>query len=467
LITNGLDASNTNKLMESMVRYLRDIAQQTKGNNVVAKSYSNILGITMSDLTVLSKLDNSTLNNITSNMLTYADTLSELVDQSSQISKRVHTSVMFKNLSDNALTAAALDIGNSPIRYPMWLATNIFKDVTGGISVPFGEAAGFGLDIKTTIADLILAGMAGQSLLGTLLKGIFSGISPFGTFDLDKWGYRENIVRGEGAPKIGRRGVSSGFSQSSVASTGSSSAEDIETASLSSGAEEGNKKAKTVNAESGNEAEKTVVDVYKALFEEKLPFGLEEQILESSKNILDLLSDKGIKTNIVKSIQLPTDATVINTPVVILGGMGGGSNVSTSTINGSTSVSAASSISSIVSTVDGSMNSLQTMESVIDKYNSEGESSLNVNVMNMPEVELGNIGEDAKQFMTDFTNKILMNAIAIAIHNSVSQTTPEGEPIDIVSVLTDLKELARTQNIDVSAINNNLNDLLRKPNASW
>ena len=115
---------------------------------------------------------------------------------------------------------------------------------------------------------------------------------------------------------------------------------------------------------------------------------------------------------------------------------------------------------------DTTASSLQTVENAIEST-SEGEPALNVNVKSMPDVEIGSIGEDAKQFLNEFANSALVTAISMAIAHSISQSSTEGDAVDLMTLLNDIKEYSRSQNTNVSEINNNLDDLLHKPNASW
>lgn len=605
-LVNGMDADKANILMESMVEYLRDIAKQTKDNNVVAKSYSNMLGITMSDLTALSKIDNKTLNNISSNMISYEDTLNELSYQTDEIIKRVHMSTMLNTMKENALMSAATGIGSEPPLYLMWLVASLVKDVTGGIPIPTFSVMGNSLDLKTTIMDLILTGISGFTLFTSLLGSLSNG-SLLGTYDLEKWGYDEAITRGS-APKVGGSGISSGFSEStSLSSTGSSSSEDIEESTLASGAESGSEKSKKVNESAGVETEHTFDDFYKNVFEDKVPMNIEGEILDAIRDAIgDTNSRLDMSNDIVSSIKSALFGTlntaIVNTPIDVsiagggfdfsasgdggtffahggivtsatnaiigengaeaviplenhtewLDGIEGGlgeiassvketntllarsssngalasqisssyessralsimeastiatlaasdSNISSlvasqssssstsSSANQSSSqysskISSSSKSSAMNSNYDGSsittasgsfssistseqiMNNIQSIETALTKFSSDGDATLNVNVKNVPSVNLEGISSDAKQTVDDFTSKTLKSVIIAAIQSGLNVVDENNEPIDLMALLGDIRDNTLSSSRDVDDINNKMRTLMFRTN---
>ena len=57
---------------------------------------------------------------------------------------------------------------------------NLLEDTVGGIAIPYALAAGFGVDLETTVADLMqVEAFSGGILssMGTLLSGITAGSS--------------------------------------------------------------------------------------------------------------------------------------------------------------------------------------------------------------------------------------------------------------------------------------------------
>ena len=75
LLLNGLDSSNTNRLLRSMVDYLGEIAESD--NKVVKSEYAKVFGMTVSDLTAVKNLEMD-LNDITKSSMSYSDSINEL-----------------------------------------------------------------------------------------------------------------------------------------------------------------------------------------------------------------------------------------------------------------------------------------------------------------------------------------------------------------------------------------------------
>jgi len=59
LLTSGLNGSDTNRLLEAMVKYLAEIADTTEQNKVVTSSYGNIFGLALSDIKSFQNMSSS------------------------------------------------------------------------------------------------------------------------------------------------------------------------------------------------------------------------------------------------------------------------------------------------------------------------------------------------------------------------------------------------------------------------
>lgn len=287
LLTGGMTAERTNELMKAMVTYLQEIAEQTKDNNVVAKAYTNILGISMSDLNAVQNINGDTLQSIYESILTYTDAGEEYIEQAGQIASRTHLSTITETLGSNALVSSATALGSTPWAYALWWAVNLEKGLTGGTDIPQVLAMGTGLDLHTKIEDLILTGMMGIGLVSSLIGAMASGGSVFGNYDLASWGYTDVVTRGS-APTTGSTGVQSGFSESAESSNGTAnqSAEDLENATLASAASAAEEKGNIINTESGTTAEHTFDDFWDKIFEDRDPIPV-EVLSNGGESILD------------------------------------------------------------------------------------------------------------------------------------------------------------------------------------
>ena len=461
ILTNGLDASGTNKLLEAMVKYLKEIAEQTVDNNVVAKSYANILGITTSDLKVMQSLDSTTINSIANNMMEYKDTLSELNYQMSQISKRVHLSTKLSTLGDNALLTAALNVGDSKILYPLWWATNIMKGITGGIDIPAAYFAGTGLDIKATVEDLMLTGIAGTGMLSSLLRALGSGVSsPFGTTDLSKWGYEEKLSRGT-VPTIGNRGVQQGFSSSEdYSSTTSGSGEDIESSTIASAAESSKKKTSITNTSGGAKAEHTLDDIYEALFEDQIPISV--KLAYDSEDVLSKIYGS-----------LFEDRKAVLAEVYGSSGSGDGSDTISSQSYfsrsmGDSTVSLQTTAQAVTESTSYNASSASSLQQTLTKINQlteDGETSLSVNVKNVPNMTLSGISDDVKNEIKSYIEDKLKDLLSEAISSGMSFTDEEdSSALSIQGMLKNIMDNVGLTQSNASDISNQMGSLMFRTN---
>lgn len=203
ILADGLDDSETNRLLQAAVDYLGDIYNETSGNNLLAQQFAGVFGLTASDLKAAANLSNS-LNDIYDNTLNYNGMLSQLQTMASTSWQRVGTPQMLQNIMANFKYTTAETIANNPMAYLIMELATAAKDIGGGGNIPFISAAGFGVDLNTNIADLMLMGTLGFGMLGSigsLIGGLRGGLG------LD--GILKNF--GIGATAITSRGTGSGL----------------------------------------------------------------------------------------------------------------------------------------------------------------------------------------------------------------------------------------------------------------
>lgn len=255
ILTQGLNASTTNKLLKSMVEYLSSIATNTE-NQVTKAAYANLFNLSMSDMKTLSTLNKTDIDGIYNSSLNYAAAMQETSDQLSQVFSRTHLSQIVDTAFENAMATSSISIGNTVAGYATWKVLNVIEELTGGIALPFVNVMGFGVDLNTTVTQLAKTGIAGLGLMGGLLSSLFGG-SLFGTSDLSKWGYQEYNSRGSQIKGIAK-GVSSGKSASSdMNTTGSASSSDIKNSTLSEGAATAEEDSKITNESTADQAQDT------------------------------------------------------------------------------------------------------------------------------------------------------------------------------------------------------------------
>ena len=231
LLADGLDASETNKLMAAMVSYLQEIAE---GNNKIVQSqYANLFGISMSDLKSIGNLG-ANLNYISKSMLSYSGAVGELYDQMSysNLASRLSIGKQMENIFANTQYAIGSNIAANPALYALWKVASMIEGVTGGIAIPTFSVMGNMIDLNTTVTNLMRAGIVGVSTLGAIgdiITGISNTTRP--SKMLENLGIKRGIIstlsRGTGT---GTR--ISGLETSINASIGSSSGEDIAAGTL-------------------------------------------------------------------------------------------------------------------------------------------------------------------------------------------------------------------------------------------
>jgi len=112
LLTKGIDGSDINLLMKSMVEYLAEIASDT--NHVVETQYGQVFGMSVSDLRAAANLARQiapvvNLSTSTSAMLGQTQSMIETIPE------RLGYSGMLSNLKENFLYTTAANIVSSPI----------------------------------------------------------------------------------------------------------------------------------------------------------------------------------------------------------------------------------------------------------------------------------------------------------------------------------------------------------------
>ena len=224
LLTQGLNDSEVNKLMKAMVEYLAEIADGT--NNVIKSQYANIFGMSISDLKSIKNLTSS-INEIANANLNYSGAMQELFSQAGQMYSRTSVGEMMKNVWANTKYSMSAGIAANPALYAIWTVANLLDDTVGGISIPYISAMGTGVDLETTVADIMRVGALSGGILNSL--GAIIGAGSGGGFSpslmLKSLGINttgvSTLVRGTG---IGA--LNSGTSISQSAYIGNASGED-------------------------------------------------------------------------------------------------------------------------------------------------------------------------------------------------------------------------------------------------
>jgi hypothetical protein len=283
ILQDGLKADETNKLMQAMVNYLAEIAEASSDSKVVQQQLANVYGIKASDLRAAANLSTST-KDVSKTNKSYFDMMMQLNLMANTIGLRTSISEGMTNMWDNIMYSMASTQASNPILYLLPKMANLLKDVTGGeggggIALPFLNVYGFGVDLNTTVSDLMLvASMAGTALgaLGPAVTGLVDLVNPLaGTMMM----MRAGINPLDGALRVLARGTPATLQNTSGASTsesgqivGNSSGDDIKNATLQDA--EDSKKKQMVEAKEEEtaddvamKADLAVVNIYNLLEE--------------------------------------------------------------------------------------------------------------------------------------------------------------------------------------------------------
>ena len=261
LLLNGLDASTTNKLLESMVVYLKDIADNSE-NQVVKAAYGDIFNLSLSDMKAISNLTKDEISTLAGTTMSYGDMQSEINNQMNQLVWRTGLATMLTNVYDNVLYGVASDMVNNPVTYSMQKMLDFMDEKKIDIAIPFINAMGFGLDLNTSVAGLMRMGLGiGQGL--SLAGNIMSGLSANGGLDLNKWNASETTQRGSGV-NLTSASTLGGVSQSIGTFTSNGNSGDVKDSTISSATDDAENTKKITN-KNQKPPEKTMDDLFAAI----------------------------------------------------------------------------------------------------------------------------------------------------------------------------------------------------------
>ncbi len=220
ILAEGLDSKNTNKLLQATVNYLAEIAESSKGNNVVQQQLANVFGVKASDLKAAVNLaEPGSTKDVFGKNLTYGNMIKQLNDMANSMILRTSVGEFMTNVWENAQYSIASSMANNPITYLTYKLAGLLDEAVGGIDLPFINVMGFGVDLNTTVADLMrVASVTGGILgsLGPMISGLASSFS--GQAMLSKMG----IGKGSGL-EVNHRGTGDGAASAANSGGGSQS----------------------------------------------------------------------------------------------------------------------------------------------------------------------------------------------------------------------------------------------------
>lgn len=318
LLVQGIDDSSVNDLLKSMVEYLAEIADSN--NAVVKAAYGDVFNFSQSDLRAISNLTNKDISNIYKQSMDYSKATLETQLQLLQVSTRLSMTEMINNAFDNFMYTAGESIGSDPLTALTWKTLSVLDSVTGGdLKIPEIMIGGFGVNITSSIPNLLKLGIFGLSAIGNLGYTVTSLLTA-GGLNLGMWGADEYTKRGgDFQSNVGGVQKTTSGSKSVVTSSASSDSKKSAIDSTSDDQEESKKRSKE-----SAKGEITLEVLYKEIFEKKSPvYVVDTPVLNQMTNISSAIAS--VNTNI-KSIadkihneENPIKVSVINFGELLLG----------------------------------------------------------------------------------------------------------------------------------------------------
>ena len=170
LLTGGLNASNTNALLASLLQYLNEVATSSSGNNVLRSAYGDIFNFGTSDLRAIENLFSSgAYASLGSQGLTASDAVMRLQQQLNTAYSRMSTTALFDNFMDNLAYQSGMNVATNEAAYVLYKIGDVIGKTFGDFDVGIG-----GKDIQALLqGSLQLINTPGLNWIGDTL-GIFS-----------------------------------------------------------------------------------------------------------------------------------------------------------------------------------------------------------------------------------------------------------------------------------------------------
>lgn len=291
LLTGGLNATNTNRLLAEMVSYLAEIAQSTSENKVTTSAFGNIFGLSLSDIKAFANLS-TTSGNLFSDMLSYESARGVSQSAMNRMATNLGTAQMMQNVVDNAIFNTGMTYANGT-GYVLYKVVDLLEQLTGG--GPEIKIAPWGIGTSFKVFDIIKTGMFGAGLIGSLMSG---GTDIYGGQNLGTWGATEYNKYGTGF----NLRTTSGSSLSQT--VGNASSQDVENETLKEGMDKSNEIQSATGATEQNIYEALVKEGDKELVSNiKLRIDSMDVNIQKAQTLLDEISNTSSKKSINVNIQ--------------------------------------------------------------------------------------------------------------------------------------------------------------------
>lgn len=268
LLTGGLSGNSVNSLMQGLVTYLAEIANSN--NNVVKSQYAGIFGMSLSDLKAISNLASS-VNTIARSGMNYSGAMGNLFNMANSIGARTSMGEISTNMWSNLNYSMASGIASNPALYAILKVAGLLDTVAGGIALPDIKYLGTGVNLQTSVADLMRVGALSGGILSSIAQMVMGGGAGFsGSGMLKAFGVNagnlNTVTRGTG---IGFGTSGESVSQSNY--IGNASSTDIQSGVVGEAETDANQKLIQMQQEDNSvkleEVNNNIVKIYNILNE--------------------------------------------------------------------------------------------------------------------------------------------------------------------------------------------------------
>ena len=215
ILQQGLSSSDITDLMKAIVDYLVQISNNTKNNNVLTSSYTQLFGMSMADLQGFRNLQGKM------NSLAYVNSsnVASVVEHELalyQSDERVLVNEQIENIFDNAKFAFGSEIAGDASSYLTWKMSNLVVDIVEQVvgngfmgSNAIGKAASKAIGGIGIGAELVL--------FANIFKGLLSTLEEFpAVFESGKNGRLQDLITVSGSPSSGGSSVSTSASMTTT-----------------------------------------------------------------------------------------------------------------------------------------------------------------------------------------------------------------------------------------------------------
>ena len=315
LLTGNLDGDTVNDLMLSMVQYLASISENTEGNQVLRSQWSDVLGVSVTDLRAATNLLTTDISNIYSSTTDYATSMAETTNQTDLVKKRTATASQIDNLVNNFMYGIGMSIAESDGLYLTWRLAGALDSIQDAFYLQ-GTTAGKVLDLAS---GALMLGDTVVALFKELRDISIAGNDALSGFNSEEYNYRGGMYSGGGSTAaqvaaiqeaVASGQIITGMSYSGVlGDTSGVTSTGTSIATLLSNAEAAAVLAETAVTGTSEVVTKGADAIYSELFEQQLtPIRVKVASLESSA--LSQLAESLSASDVAAILQLLTTGKI-------------------------------------------------------------------------------------------------------------------------------------------------------------